>query len=75
MWFLAEPRWLWASADLGRGWRLIEPSLPAGASLSGIAFADGSTGWAGACGADGLVKGILATSDGGRHWSAVQLPH
>ncbi|HEX6547368.1 MAG TPA: hypothetical protein VF134_01335 [Candidatus Dormibacteraeota bacterium] len=65
-WEVADQERIWKSSDLGRTWK------PAGAPgpVVGLDFGDPYDGWASICGGT-AARTLLATGDGGQHWSRV----
>ncbi|MDQ2806043.1 MAG: YCF48-related protein, partial [Chloroflexota bacterium] len=75
---LYQSKSLFQTTDSGQNWQLVTQAdsqhtgaddLPTAGVASGISFADATHGWLGAA-----RGGLLATHDGGVHWTDVLLP-
>jgi photosystem II stability/assembly factor-like uncharacterized protein len=62
--WLVTGKGLWVTREAGRSWTRL-PKVPA--QILRVCFVDENNGWA-----VGAKKAVLATQDGGRHWTPVE---
>ena len=72
-WYVAGAGTLTTTRDGGAAWTTFRPRLPAGAALGTLSLSPGE-GWSLGTLATGASV-LLRTTDGGRSWEAVPLPH